>query len=74
MIGYILYYLLIHRYVAFLSGLDLGSSCDSLLSIQEMVFALVGKTGSPELQKMMSQIGRLIIAGKSVLIFYNAYN
>lgn len=34
--------------------------------MQEMVFTLMGKTGIPELQKMMSQVARLIIAGNSL--------
>lgn len=28
-----------------------------------MVFTLMGKTGIPEVQKMMSQVSRLIVAG-----------
>lgn len=59
---------LCHRYLAFVSGLDLGSGQDSLLAIQEMIFALVGKTGNPEIQQMMAKISRLIVAGKSVFI------
>lgn len=54
------------RYVALISGLDLGSGCDKLLDVQEMVYALMGKSGIPEVQKTMSEISKLIIAGKKV--------
>jgi len=54
------------KYLALVSGFDIGSGHDSLLSIQEMVFTLMGKTGIPEVQKMMSQVSRLIIAGNSL--------
>ena len=47
-----------------MSGLEIGSGQDRLLDIQEMVYALMGKSGSPEIQEMMSQISRVIIAGK----------
>ena len=53
----------LNRYIALVSGFDIGSGHDSLLAMQEMVFTLMGKTGIPELQKMMSQVARLIIAG-----------
>ena len=52
------------RFVAIISGLDLGSSCDKLLDVQEMVYALMGKSGIPEIQKTMAEISKLIIAGE----------
>lgn len=36
--------------------------------IQEMVLTLMGKAGTPEIQKIMSQVSRLIVAGE--LNFY----
>lgn len=60
--------MLLIRYIAFLSGFDLGSRSDCLLSLQEMIFALTGKTGTPEVQEKMSRISRLIIAGYSYFI------
>lgn len=54
------------RYIAFISGIDLGSGKDSLLLIQEMMFMLMGKTGTPQIQEMMSKVSRLIIAGNSL--------
>jgi hypothetical protein len=54
------------RYIAFISGLDLGSGNDSYLLMQEMIFTLMGKTGTPEIQEIMSKVSRLIIAGKQV--------
>ncbi len=49
--------------MALLSGLDLGSGSDKLILVQEMVYAITGKSGNSEMQKMMSQISRVIIAG-----------
>ena len=54
--------------MALLSGLDLGSGSDKLIHVQEMVYAITGKSGNSELQKMMSQISRVIIAGKEHLL------
>ncbi len=58
------------RYVAFISGLDLGNGKDQLINVQEMVFALMGKSGNTEMQKTMSQISRLIIAGTHKLVTF----
>jgi hypothetical protein len=33
--------------------------------MQEMIFTLMGKTGTPEVQEIMSKVSRLIIAGKT---------
>jgi hypothetical protein len=52
--------------VALLSGLDLGSGSDKLIHVQEMVYAITGKSGNSEMQKMMSQISRVIIAGRNI--------
>lgn len=54
------------RYVAFISGLDLGSGHDSLILLQEMIATLMGKTGTPAIQEIMSNISRIIIAGISL--------
>ncbi len=63
------------RYIAFVSGLDLGSGHDSLLQIQEMIFTLIGKSGTPRIQEIMSKVSRLIIAGNVFLLGKNCcYN
>jgi len=54
------------RYVAFLSGLDLGSSTDDQLRLQLLIDLLTGQLGDTCLQEGIAKVTRVIIAGNSL--------
>ncbi|KAI0050000.1 hypothetical protein FA95DRAFT_699604 [Auriscalpium vulgare] len=54
------------EYVAFVSGLDLGSSAASEAQTQMLVEYLSGEQGGPDDQVTASQISRLVILGNSL--------
>ncbi|KAI0262892.1 hypothetical protein BC834DRAFT_889496 [Gloeopeniophorella convolvens] len=54
------------EYVAFLSGLDVGSSRASEAQLQMLVEYVTGESGNPEGQSFASQISRLIVLGNSL--------
>ena len=58
--------LLFVRYVAILSGLDLGKANDDQLALQLLVDLLTGQLGDECQQKETAKIVRVIIAGNSL--------
>lgn len=54
------------RYVALLSGLDLGSKKDNLFDLQLMVDLVTGQLGDEDQQDATSKVVRVIIAGNSL--------
>ncbi|XP_042872791.1 DNA polymerase delta subunit 2-like isoform X1 [Penaeus japonicus] len=54
------------RYVVLVSGLELSSSVDSLLSLELLIDYLSGHLGHSEEQSAVANISRVIIAGNSV--------
>lgn len=54
------------RFVVFASGLDLGAPGEDRLPLQMMAELLTGGLGSPELQRPLASVGRLILAGNAI--------
>jgi len=54
------------RYVAFLSGLDIGDHNEDLMALQLMVDLLTGQLGDEGQQKATANIVRVVIAGNSL--------
>lgn len=54
------------RYVAIVSGLDLGKKSDDLLSLQMMIDLVTGQLGDEGDQKSASKIVRVLLAGNSL--------
>lgn len=54
------------EYMAFISGLDIGSSVDSEAQTQMLVEYFSGEEGGPDDQVSASQITRLTILGNSL--------
>ena len=61
-LGLISYY----RYVAFLSGLDIGDHNEDLMALQLMVDLLTGQLGDEGQQSATANIVRVVIAGNSL--------
>ncbi|XVE75719.1 hypothetical protein DITRI_Ditri12bG0115100 [Diplodiscus trichospermus] len=56
------------KYVVFVSGLSIGSSCSNPLQFQLLVDHITGHLGDEEEQGLAAEIVRLVIAGNSVEI------
>lgn len=54
------------RYIALMSGLNLGSPRDNLLSLQMMIDLLTGQLGDEGQQEMVSKVVRVIMAGNAL--------
>lgn len=57
------------RYVVLISGLELSSSVDSLLSLELLIDYLSGHLGHSEEQAAVASISRVVIAGMYFKLF-----